>query len=127
MTRHPIRLLFLLAVLSSSCHHETGIPAPSDECRFRIDRPSPGTRSLLTAEDIESRITTVTLAAYRQEQESGRLFTARHFSDPTEDLVLRLPESGVWNIYAFVNMGNLTGSRPEREDGLPEVRFRIPA
>ena len=117
------RLLILLPMLLASCVRESPLPQTiMHEIPFRVvDDPS-GTRSLLSAGDIETKRTGITLAAYRD----GILETCRHFTSE-KNMTLRLGENRTYSIYAFVNMGDLTSTLPGKENYLRETFYTVPS
>ena len=81
------------------------------------------TRSLLTAPDIETKKTGVTLAAYA----GGTLAASGHFPTGLDAMSLSLDPNKTHTIYALVNMGDMTASIPRSEDGLEALTYRIPS
>jgi hypothetical protein len=113
-------LAVLLASFLSSCERE------SPETAFRTADAGFGdtpTRSLLTASDIETKRTGITLAAY----EGGTLAVSTHFTTRLDDMVLELEPDRTYTVYALVNMGDMTSALPRLESGLSEVTYRIPS
>ena len=117
-----ISILTVLAVLLlTSCSRER------PETVFRTldtvfcDVP---TRSLLTASDIETKKTAVTLAAYGTD---GKLAVCRHFTTTLDALVLELDPGRTYTVYALVNMGDMTASIPRSENELASLTYRIPS
>ena len=81
------------------------------------------TRSLLTAADIETKRTTVTLAAYAE----GTLAAAGNFTMGLDAMVLDLDPNRSHTVYALVNMGDMTSAFPFLESGLSSLTYRIPS
>ena len=81
------------------------------------------TRSLLTAPDIETKKTSVTLAAYTD----GTLAASGHFQSGLDALVLNLEPGRTYTVYALVNMGDMTASIPRSESDLPSLTYSIPS
>ena len=81
------------------------------------------TRSLLTASDIETKKTSVTLAAY----EGGTLALSSHFQTSLEAMALNLEPGKTYTVYALVNMGDMTASIPRSESDLASLTYRIPS
>lgn len=81
------------------------------------------TRTLLDAADIETKKTSVTLAAYR----SGTLYASGHYTSGLSQMTMELVDGETYNVYAFVNMGSLESVLPSSESGLPSVRYSIPS
>ena len=81
------------------------------------------TRSLLTAPDIETKKTAVTLAAYA----GGTLAASGHFPTGLDAMALNLEPNRTYTVYALVNMGDMTGSIPRSESDLASLTYRIPS
>ena len=113
--------LAALVLLVAACHVERPEPAV-----FGIAEAEPWTaptRSLLTASDIETRKTGITLAAYAD----GTLVAACHFATGLEAMSLDLEPDRNHTVYALVNMGDMTSSIPLSESGLSTLIYRIPS
>ena len=81
------------------------------------------TRSLLTAPDIETKKTSVTLAAYA----GGALADCQHYTTALDAMVLELDPGQTYTLYALVNMGDMTASLPRLESDLESLTYRIPS
>ena len=81
------------------------------------------TRSLLTAPDIETKKTSVTLAAYA----GGTLANCQHYTTALGAMVLELDPGQTYTLYALVNMGDMTASLPRLESDLESLTYRIPS
>ena len=81
------------------------------------------TRSLLTAPDIETKKTSVTLAAYA----GGTLANCQHYTTALDAMVLELDPGQTYTLYALVNMGDMTASLPRLENDLESLTYRIPS
>ena len=81
------------------------------------------TRSLLTAPDIETKKTGVTLAAYA----GGTLAACGHFPTGLDAMALSLDPNKTHTVYALVNMGDMTASIPRSESELASLTYRIPS
>ena len=81
------------------------------------------TRSLLTASDIETKKTSVTLAAYT----GGKLAVSQHYTTALDAMSLELDPSLSYTLYALVNMGDMTASIPRLENNLEALTYRIPS
>ena len=90
---------------------------------FRTAEIQPETRSLLTATDIETKKTGITLAAY----ESGSLVASAYYTEQLEAMTLNLEQGVPYTVYALVNMGDLRSSLPVSEAGLGSLAYRIPS
>lgn len=79
------------------------------------------TRSLLTAPDIETKKTSVTLAAYA----GGALADCQHYTTALDAMALELDPGQTYTLYALVNMGDMTASLPRLESDLESLTYRI--
>ena len=79
------------------------------------------TRSLLTAPDIETKKTSVTLTAYA----GGALADCQHYTTALDAMVLELDPGQTYTLYALVNMGDMTASLPRLESDLESLTYRI--
>ena len=78
-------------------------------------------RSILTA-DVESKVSDLTLASYGAD---GRLTEARYYDSGFDSMLLSVKSDGLSNIYALVNMGDMTGRFPQKETEVPGMEYRI--
>jgi hypothetical protein len=117
--RRITTIAVLLAFLSS-CERECPVTAFRTGDAGFGDTP---TRSLLTASDIETKRTAITLAAY----EGGTLAVSAHYTNRLDDMVLELEPDRTYTVYALVNMGDMTSSLPHSESGLSGIIYRIPS
>ena len=113
--------LTAIAVLLASCQQER--PETTAFHIAEADSWTVRTRSLLTAPDIETRKTGITLAAYAD----GTLAAAGHFAAGLDAMVLELEPDRTHTLYALVNMGDITGSLPLSESELSNITYRIPS
>ena len=81
------------------------------------------TRSVLTAPDIETKKTSITLAAYA----GGTLADCQHYTTALDAMVLELDPGQTYTLYALVNMGDMTASIPRSESDLESLTYRIPS
>ena len=81
------------------------------------------TRSLLTAPDIETKKTSVTLAAYA----GGALANCQHYTTALDAMALELDPGQTYTLCALVNMGDMTASLPRLESDLESLTYRIPS
>ena len=81
------------------------------------------TRSILTAPNIETKKTSVTLAAYAD----GKLAVSQHYTTALDAMGLELDPGLTYTIYALVNMGDMTASIPRSENDLEALTYRIPS
>ena len=114
--------LAVLAILVAACHADYH-PEPMVFGLAEAESWTSPTRSLLTASDIETRKTGVTLAAYAD----GSLAAAGHYTSGLEAMALDLEPDREYTIYALVNMGDLASVIPLLESGLSNLTYRIPS
>lgn len=90
-----------------------------------LEEPEEGvaTRSLLTASDIETKKTCITLAAYT----GGRLYGKQHYTSNLGAMTFSLRAGATYNIYALVNMGDMTASFGDDESSVSTVSYLIPS
>ncbi len=113
--------LTALAVLLAACQQEH--PETTAFHIAEADSWTVRTRSILTASDIETRKTGITLAAYAD----GTLAAAGHFETGLDAMVLELEPDRPHTLYALVNMGDMTGALPLSESELNTITYRIPS
>jgi hypothetical protein len=113
--------LTALAVLLAACQQER--PETTAFHIAEADSWTVRTRSILTASDIETRKTGITLAAYAD----GMLAAAGHFENGLDAMVLELEPDRPHTLYALVNMGDMTGALPLSESELNTITYRIPS
>lgn len=121
----------LIAGLGSCSKQEEGNP---DDYTFK-GRPKFGagiedvrkldTKSVLTAGDIETRITGISLAAYSVSE--GTLLTAGHFSSDFDRMELDLGGENAAKVYALANMGDMTSAFPANVSGVGDIVYTIPS
>lgn len=112
-------ILFLI-----SCQKETeGTSAPESRFSLVLEEEGgfPGTRSLLQAADIETKVTSVTLGLYQ----GGVLVEKEHYGSGFDQMTFPL-EDGAYTAYALVNMGDMRDALPEQESALPSLTYSIP-
>ena len=113
--------LTALTVLLAACRQEC--PETTAFHIAEADSWTVRTRSLLTASDIETRKTGITLAAYAD----GTLAASGHFATGLDAMVLDLEPDRPHTLYALVNMGDMTGALPRSESELSAITYRIPS
>lgn len=92
---------------------------------LRIDDLNPvDTKSVINDPYIETKITSVTLAAYSAT--TGQLVSAEHFT-AGEEVALGLGQDTRASVFAFINMGDMTGVLPASKTGISAVTYDIPA
>ena len=89
------------------------------------------TRTSLTETGIgptQDRKTSVTLAAYTAGSDgTRRLYRSKHFTSGLGAMALSLEKGRTYTVYALVNMGDMTGSIPDDENGMAALTYTIPA
>ncbi len=83
-----------------------------------------GTKSILSGDDIETRISDVTLAAY---DGNGMLSSVKYYESGFSSMYMTLMSAMPYNIYATANMGDMTGTFPLMEDDVASVEYRVPS
>ncbi len=84
----------------------------------------PGTRSVLTGNDIEGRVTCVTLAAY---DEKDVLADVKHYESGISSMTLDLLDGPAYTVYALVNMGDMSSAFPLYEDDVENIEYVVPS
>lgn len=74
--------------------------------------------------DIESKVSDMTLASYGSD---GRLLDVRYYSQAYEGMPLLVAPGELCNIYALVNMGDMSGEFPESESDVSYIEYHIPS
>ena len=113
---HTVLTFLLLASCSRECPETVFRTLDTAFCEVP-------TRSLLTAPDIETKKTSVTLAAYAD----GKLTVSQHYTTALDAMALELDPGLTYTIYALVNMGDMTASFPRSESDLESLTYRIPS
>ena len=113
--------LTALAVLLAACGRES--PEKTVFGTAESDPWSVHTRTLLTAADIETRKTGITLAAYAD----GMLAASGHFVTGLDAMSMELEPHRIYQVYALVNMGDMTATLPLSESELSTLTYRIPS
>ena len=116
--------VLLPIVFLASCQKETAVTA-SRESRFFLaleeENDAPPTRSILQSADIETKVTSVTLGLYQD----GSLVEKEYYGSGFDQMTFPL-EDGAYTAYALVNMGDMRGALPERENALASLTYSIP-
>ena len=73
-------------------------------------------------EDIETKISDVTLASYSAD---GSLTDARYYESGFSSMRLYVQEGSGSNIYAVVNMGDMTDAFPEEEESVQDMVYYV--
>lgn len=81
----------------------------------------PQVKSVLSA-GIESKVSDLTLASYGAD---GRLTEARYYDSAFDSMLLSVNSAGASNIYALVNMGDMTGAFPLQEIDVADMEYYI--
>lgn len=129
MKRTNIYILSMMVpLLLSSC---SGKSVPSDpsteEMRFRVGLMpfGDGTRSEYASAEIEDRITSVSLFIYQDD----RLICSDHYETDFSEMTVELTKGGTYDVYALVNMGDMTGKMPDDKAANPieNVEWNVPS
>lgn len=121
-----IAILAAASLLASCTADPVAGPDGRWEALFAVRDIAPvtvETRSLLTASDIETRQTAVTLAAYS----GGVLSALGHYTSSLSAMPLTLERSRDYTVYALVNMGDMRSSLPSAEEDLDGLVYTIPS
>ena len=78
-------------------------------------------RSVLP-DNIESKVSDLTLASYGMD---GRLTDTRYYQSGFDSMPLYVSPEGLSNIYALVNMGDMTGSFPAYESQVSGIEYYV--
>lgn len=122
MNKRNIILLALAGLfLLPACQREG-----NGETVFRTRDVAPGTvrtRTILTASDIETKKTGITLAVYAD----GKRVACQHYTTQLDAMSLELESGKAYHICALVNMGDQTGNIPLNESDLSSLTYTIPS
>ena len=77
------------------------------------------TKSMLVSDDIENRITEITLAAYDRD---GLLRDVRHYQNDFTDMTLSVVKGNPVDLVALANMGDMRAELPEKEQAILDNR-----
>lgn len=80
-------------------------------------------RSILPGDDIETKKTSVTLAAYT----GGVLAASGHYVSSLDAMTLSLDKNVTYNVYALVNMGDMRAALPSSEADVASIEYVIPS
>lgn len=121
-------VVFILSV-SVSCQRgfvDDGVVAGQEILDFQVvlcgNDDVPEVRSILGGESIETKVTDVTLASYDSD---GVLVNAMYKDDLSGTVPLYVSGSKENNIYALVNMGDMTRSFPMSESDVSEIVYML--
>ena len=93
---------------------------------FVVDDIKPiETKSVLTGDDIETKVTCVTLAAYSVS--TGDLIIKEHFTSALGNMALDLAGETKATIYALANMGDMKSAFPANVSGISGINYVIPS
>lgn len=129
MRRNPACLLYLC--LSVSCAVENAAEQYGDTSSSALEEVCFCTeiegeevinvKSVLS-EDMETKVSDVTLASYSAE---GSLTDARYYESGFSSMRLYVNDNGENNIYAVVNMGDMTDAFPEDEESVQDMVYTL--
>lgn len=102
-----VGLMFL-----ASCTRETDAQPDEDRTRltfgYSLESLAPASRSILTAPDIEDKVSTISLFIYRKD----RLIASGHHEGDFSGMDFTLEKGSGYDIYALANMGDMRGRMP---------------
>ncbi len=120
-------LLLIIPFLITACENsEKSVPDLGNETAayFRVNVVGAevpyGTKSILSEDIIETKITCLTLAAY---SENGTLIEAKHYESDFMKISMLLPPDESCNVYALANMGDMTGEFPVSENDVEYMEY----
>jgi len=93
-------------------------------CTRLIDASAPGSKSILPEKTIEDMITGITIAAYYK---GGLLADKKHYTSGFSDMTLSVNKSEEYDIYAAVNMGDVTSQLPVKESDISAMQYTLPS
>ena len=120
---------FFILLSSAACQREMDDGRNSDlnrtaEFSFHLigSGDAVSTRSVLGKDDIETKITDATLASYDSD---GKLVNAIYYENAGGKLQLYLSGSKENNVYALVNMGDMTNAFPLHETSVGDIVYIV--
>lgn len=123
--------LALAAITLSSCSREEAtrdmFTSPVKH-RFSVeiqDVRKVDTKSVLSASDIETRVSSISIAAYSLSD--GSLLSCDHFTEGFDRMALDLCGETGARVYALANMGDMSGAFPTEIADIGGIRYVIPA
>ena len=126
MKRGMIAALAIAASLTGCVKEEKAQPAPESgrmvKCTFTTG-VSGESKTTLTADRIETRITDLMIAVYR----SGKLFSHQYWSSSPGSIELLLQEKVAFHIYAWANMGDFSATLPQDNSNMADLSYTIPS
>ena len=87
---------------------------------------APGTKSILTDPDIETKVTTLTLALYRRD---GSLYETAYLTSGFDSMEFLLEVEENYTVYALANMGDMRPHFPDSitgDESLSGISYTIP-
>ena len=121
-----LHVLFLMVSCAVEEYGNDFSRTSADEAEVLLSASVSGTeicdvRSILS-DEIETRITDVTLASYDAD---GLLTDTRYYESGFASMPLDVSGNGRSNVYALVNMGDMTGNFPANEEDVPLMEYRV--
>ncbi len=127
-------MLLSLALCMAACDNVPAVKGGGDCGRdvrnvsFRLEVDDAGkcyeTRSVLSSDDIETKITDITLAAY---DENGIISDVRYYEAPFSEIILVLESVMSYRIYALANMGDMRGFFPVMKRDVENIVYEVPS
>lgn len=129
-----LKCLILMALVSASCvmtEYGKGIcrtdaDGETTQAEFMMmikgEKEIAVTRSILSEGTIETKVTEITLASF---DENGRLTDSRYYSGNMSPMELSISSKGLSNVYAVVNMGDVTHKIPDAESEMASLDYRL--
>ncbi len=123
-------LFFILLIAAWACNEAEPLPNGDESIggmtSFRLEVSGDGnkyeTRSILSEENIEGKVTEVTLAAY---DGNGALVGTSHYKTGQSTVSMNLGANSSCHVYALANMGDMSGRFPASEDRVKEMEYML--
>ena len=92
---------------------------------YNVEEFGAASRSILTSKDIEDKMTSLSLFVYYKD----RLIEASHYKNPENGVSISLENGREYDIYALVNMGDMTDAMPADKSyvQVEEVTWKVPS
>lgn len=122
-------VLLIVIVFFVSCQTFNDVAHETDSTLVKVDIGlgfcgDVDVKSVLPEVTIETKITDVTLASYGPD---GRIVNVLHHSDPGRGVAVYMNKACPNNIYALVNMGDMTKAFPDSESDVAKMSYIVPS
>ncbi len=123
----PSVLLIVWSLLAGCSDKTYTEPETSGNITFsyNVEEFGAASRSILTSDDIEDKMTSLSLFVYYKD----RLIEASHYKNPGNGVSISLENGREYDIYALVNMGDMTDAMPADKSyvQVEEVTWKVPS